>query len=269
MPLISYPQCISNTTEACKNCHQAGLRCTYDAIPQKKGPKGCRAKVISELREKQRQSYIAARAHARNEVFSVSPPISPPLPVSFSARPLSPQLIDTCVEYFFQHLYSTQPILDRDRLQKTIAVMHESPEAFCLISSLCAFMLIQPNLQLPPSVAAPGVCDIAYSFNLGKDLLAETLEARKTCNYVENPTLASVTTSFFLFGCHFCLEKHNTAWFHLGEATTLALFLGMHQEDLYNGRDRIEDILRRRLFWLLFVTERFGCLSSMAQSELY
>jgi len=147
--------------------------------------------------------------------------------------------------------------------------MHDSPEAFCLISSLCAFMLIQPNLQLPPNMAAKGVSDIAYSYNLGKDLLAETLEVRKTCNYVENPTLASVTTSFFLFGCHFCLEKHNTAWFHLREATTLALFLGMHQEDLYNGRDQIEDMLRRRLFWLLFVTERFDILFSVGTLGLY
>lgn len=134
--------------------------------------------------------------------------------------------------------------------------MHESAESFCLIASLCAYMLIQPNLQLPASIAAKADAEVAYSFNMGKDLLAETLEVRKTCNYVENPTLASVTTSFFLFGCHFCLEKHNTAWFHLREATTLALFLGMHQEDLYNGRDGVEDMLRRRLFWLLFVTER-------------
>jgi len=134
--------------------------------------------------------------------------------------------------------------------------MTDSAESFCLVASFCAFMLIQPNLQLPAADAIEGESEIAYSFNLGKGLLAEVLEVRKTCNYVEVPTLASVTTSFFLFGCHFCLEKHNTAWFHLREATTLALFLGMHQEDLYTGRDGVEDMLKRRLFWLLFVTER-------------
>lgn len=32
----------------------AGLACTYNAIPQKKGPKGSRAKVLAEIREHQR-----------------------------------------------------------------------------------------------------------------------------------------------------------------------------------------------------------------------
>jgi hypothetical protein len=67
----------------------------------------------------------------------------------------------------------------------------------------------------------------------------------------------SVITSFFLFGSHFCLDKQNTAWFHLREATTLAQLLGMHMESFYQtSGDIIENARKRRLYWLLFVTER-------------
>lgn len=33
-------KCIGDGTRTCKNCQSAGLTCTYNAIPQKKGPKG-------------------------------------------------------------------------------------------------------------------------------------------------------------------------------------------------------------------------------------
>lgn len=85
----------------------------------------------------------------------------------------------------------------------------------------------------------------------------EALRVRKGYNYVEAPTVWTVITSFFFFGSHFCLDKHNTAWFHLREATTLAQLLGMHEEAHYTAiPDVIERSRRRRLYWLLFVTER-------------
>lgn len=241
---------------SCRNCHQAGLKCTYNAIPQKKGPKGCRAKVISELRENQRKTSLASKT--KDFTYgSNSPPQSLSPPSSRTSDNLSPQLIDSCVDFFFANLYPTQPILDRGRLRHTISIMYESVEAWCLVASLCAYMLIQPNMELPPDTHSEGEHEAGSNLAWGKRLLAETIEVRKGCNYIESPTLNSVTISFFFFGSHFCLEKHNTAWFHLREATTLALFLGMHQEETYLRAEEIDAKLSRRLFWLLFVTERW------------
>ena len=67
---------------------------------------------------------------------------------------------------------------------------------------------------------------------------------------------ALVMTSFFFFGTYFCLDLHGTAWFHLREATTLALSSGMHDESTYKHLNRQERSRRRRMYWLLFVTER-------------
>lgn len=239
-------KCIGDGTRPCKNCTSAGLTCTYNAIPQKKGPKGSRAKVISELRETQRQTQVAG--------YGTSPPHSP----DHLRRTglLSMDIITSCVDYFFANLYPTQPILHRQKVGETIGLMETNVEAYCLVTSLCAYMMIQPNMVIPPD-AFDGLDVVPQSaLQQGQALLQETLRVRKRHDYVESPTIWSVITSFFLFGSYFCLDKHNTAWFHLREATTLAQLIGMHDESTYNTPDLIESSRRRRLYWLLFVTER-------------
>ena len=183
------------------------------------GPKGSRAKVISELRETQRQSQLSTQRQSFN-----SPPGSP----TFARKPalLSRDLIITCVDYFFQHLYPTQPILHRQKVGETIGRMEDDPEAYCLVVSLCGYMLIQPNLELPPSALEALEEKPQSNLHLGRALLAEAIRVRKGFNYVETPSVWSVITSFFFFGSYFCLDLHGTAWFHLREATTLALTLG-------------------------------------------
>lgn len=90
----------------------------------------------------------------------------------------------------------------------------------------------------------------------GNLLMEETLRVRKSYDYLETPTINSLVTSFFLFGCYFGLDLHNKAWFHIREATTLAHILGMQKEETYLEFDAVDAARRRRLYWLLFVTER-------------
>ncbi|KXT08232.1 hypothetical protein AC579_1297 [Pseudocercospora musae] len=242
-------KCIGDGTRPCKNCTSAGLTCTYNAIPQKKGPKGSRAKVISELRETQRQSQLAAKR------FDVdSPPHSPARLRQVGL--LSMKMMTTCVDYFFANLYPTQPILHRQKVGEVIGQMEQNVEAYCLVVSLCAYMMIQPNMVVPPDAFEGLETPPQPSLQLGHALLQEALRVRRGHNYIENPSIWSVITSFFFFGSYFCLDRHNTAWFHLREATTLAQIMGMHDESSYQTSDLVENSRRRRLYWLLFVTER-------------
>ncbi|KAK5676497.1 hypothetical protein LTS10_010798 [Elasticomyces elasticus] len=241
-------KCIGDGTRPCRNCTAAGLTCTFNAIPQKKGPKGSRAKVISELRETQRQTQLVAA-----QMQDLPPQSAPYLPRSGL---VSVEMITLCVDYYFLHLYPTQPILHRVKVGETIGRMETDVEAYCLVMSLCAYMMIQPNLVLPPGAFDGLEVAPQSSYQLGQMLLHETLRVRKCYDYVETPTVWTIITSFFIFGSHFCLDKHNTAWFHLREATTLAQILGMHDESAYRSVDVVESSRRRRLYWLLFVTER-------------
>ena len=86
--------------------------------------------------------------------------------------------------------------------------------------------------------------------------MEESVRMRKAFDYIEGPTVDTIITSFFLFGCCFGLNKHNTGWLHLREATALAQILGMQDENTYLFDDVVETSRKRRLFWLLFVTER-------------
>ena len=95
------------------------------------GPKGSRAKVISELRETQRQSQLEAQRHALE-----SPPASPTYARKHGL--LSMEIITACVDYFFDNLYPTQPILHRQKVGETVAEMDTDVEAYCLVVSLCA-----------------------------------------------------------------------------------------------------------------------------------
>lgn len=137
-----------------------------------------------------------------------------------------------------------------------VADMASSVEAYCLVSSLSAFMLIQSGIELKIGQAVNGPFSSSTNTALSLILLDEALRVRKYYDYVENPTVLSVMTSFFLFGCYYGLNKHNTAWFHLREATASVQILGMDEESYYL-EGYIKDIAsKRRLFWLLFIAER-------------
>ncbi|KAI9742818.1 MAG: hypothetical protein M1818_003547 [Claussenomyces sp. TS43310] len=236
----------------CRNCSSAQLTCTYNAIPQKKGPKGSRAKVISELRETQRQTTLSSKVANRMNGLQ-SPPCSPTLAPTPGL--LTNEMIRECIDFFFANMYPTMPILHKQRLEQQARFADRDVDTYCLLTSLCAFMLIQPGMVIPGD---PLGLDSMPGANLisGGLLLEETLRVRKSYDHLENPSSSSMVTSFFLFGCYFGLDLHNKAWFHLREATTLAHILGMNKEETYLQFDSIESSRRRRLYWLLFVTER-------------
>ncbi|KAB5550911.1 hypothetical protein GE09DRAFT_1174029 [Coniochaeta sp. 2T2.1] len=240
----------------CRNCSASQLSCTYNAIPQKKGPKGSRAKVISELREKQHQTSLTTKV--QNRIAGINSP--PPAP-SLAPTPglLTPELIRESLEFFFANMYSTMPILHRQRLEQQALYVDQSVDTYCLLTSLCAFMMLQPGMQMPNMSNDP------YSYEsmmpgtnivTATLLLEETLRVRKGYDLLESPSLNTLCTSYFLFAYYYGMELHDKAWFYLREATTIAHMIGMSKEETYMNYDGLEGPRRRRLYWLLFVTER-------------
>ena len=149
------------------------------------------------------------------------------------------------------------PILDIDGIRQAAQETPHSSEAYCLISSLSAFMLIQPGIQLRISPTVNGrPTSPSVNSCLGAMIMEESIRVQKSIDYIEHPTTNAVITSFFLFACSFGLNRHNAAWYHLRQATTLAQMMGMQDENSYALGDPPDSARRRRLFWLLFVTER-------------
>lgn len=169
---------------------------------------------------------------------------------------LTLEMIDGCAEFFFAQLFPTMPILQDEQLRQWIADMNCSGEAYCLLASLSSFVLIQPGIEIKIGEGADGSAGPSNNTALGMVLLDEALRVRKAHDYIENPTITTIMTSFFLFACYFGLNKHNTAWSHLREATASAQILGMQEESYYLEGYVEHPSRKRRLFWLLFITER-------------
>lgn len=90
-------------------------------------------------------------------------------------------------------------------------------------------------------------------------LISETIRARRSCNYTGCPSLTTVQTSFFLFSAFFCLGDDNSAWFYLREAITLLQLLRLDEESTYStslADNAVLSVYSRRMFWVLFITER-------------
>lgn len=147
--------------------------------------------------------------------------------------------------------------------------MQQDSFGYCLVVSLCAYMLIQPGMQLSDSLLLRHPSAQTSTLGLAMTLLQDALDTRKSLDGYDNPGIAAVQTSFFLYCCYFNLEKHSTAWAYLRDASTVSLLLNMHQEYSYRNLPLSEANLRRRLYWLLFVTERAYALQTQRPLTLY
>ena len=137
--------------------------------------------------------------------------------------------------------------------------IEHSTEAYCVIVALCAYVMIQANMTLPPDLLPRPEMAQLSNVGVGHVLLEEAVRVRKGFDYLETPTQLSILTSWLFYGCYSGLGRDNTAWSFLREATTQAQLLGLHDEESYKN-DPLDVSRKRVLYWLLFVAER--CFSS-------
>jgi hypothetical protein len=166
---------------------------------------------------------------------------------------LTAEFAKSCVNFFFDNLYSKLPILDRAIIESQVPCLERNPDTYCLFTALSAFMMLQPGMGFPTAEynlqMEPGANIAASAI-----LLEECLRVRKGIDYWENPSLNVLATNYFIFAIHYSQESHPQAWYYLREATTMIQMTGQNSEDKY--LQDLESIRRRRLFWLFFSAER-------------
>lgn len=157
------------------------------------------------------------------------------------------------IEMFFDHLFPIMPVLDRKKYFKSKMLGDEialPPGEHALLTAVSALTIVQ--LSLPGHFVPNDVPTISAG-----TLIEECLRTRHNCNYIENPSLSTVLTSFFLFGYYGNLEKHNQARHFLHEAISFAEAIKLDDEVYLSQLDSRQEQWYRRTFWLLFVTERY------------
>lgn len=182
-------------------------------------------------------------------------PTQHPTPVARTSGLLPPNLIESCLDFYFNNVYPSYPVLHRQRAQEIVLSIELSAEAYCMVAALCAYVMIQSNMSISPNLLPRAEMAQMSNVSIGHMLLEDSARVRKGVDYLESPTHLSVLTSWLYYGCYFGLGRDNTAWSFLREATTLAFLVGLHDEEAYKN-DPLDLSRRRVLYWLLFVADR-------------
>ena len=171
-------------------------------------------------------------------------------------EPLSRDLVEACITEFFDKMYTTVPILHRGWIQQQASEISTSPEAYCVLGALCVYVVVQLRVQTPETSSPMSPTGSKHQANrLGLQLVEDVKRMRNQTDYSDNPTIGTILTSFFLCAGLFSLERHNTAWYFMQEAITFIKMMRLHREESY-GSGGPADFMSRRLFWILFISER-------------
>ena len=168
------------------------------------------------------------------------------------------------VKLFFQHMFPIMPIIPRSVYLDPNLFMNStsmSPEIYCFLCALCATTIIQldASVSTPPPLRPGRATDDVFA--------EECIRERRDYDYM-SPSTLSVMTSFFLFCYHGNHERHERAWYYLQESITFAENLSLDDEEAYLKLDAVEAQWRRRLYWLLFITERAYAVQRRKRTRL-
>ncbi|KAI2680687.1 transcriptional regulator family: Fungal Specific TF [Penicillium roqueforti] len=270
-----------NREQPCGKCQEVFLNCQYTSVPRRKGPKGPTAPVLSSLSSSSNHSSphtssVSFAASDAGHADAVGPPSesnledqwtflpttecpdtrfvgllkSPTFPTAACQR-ISPVLLQAHVDIFLKHLYPIMPVFDAD----TVTVECMSPEAlsprrYAFIVALCA----ATHLQLKLDISEGGTIEeLSLS---GQSLIEQAIQALQEFDPLDEPHTDTLLAFFFLFSAYGNLDKHNHAWHYLSQSISFAHLLNLHQEPSYLAQDPETAELRRRIYWLLFITER-------------
>lgn len=161
----------------------------------------------------------------------------------------SASLMSQCVKQYFKHLYPIMPILHQPSFMQMINQPHDlSTQEKILVLSLCAVTMTH---ACPPSGLS-----LQNKQDLGRDLLRQCLYLRHSFEWIEQASLLTIISSFFICVTYMELKQIRSHHFFLREAIGLAREMNGDVER--TPGDQIELICRRRMLALLFITER-GC----------
>ncbi|CAM1501426.1 Fc.00g105880.m01.CDS01 [Cosmosporella sp. VM-42] len=188
------------------------------------------------------------------------------------------------VQVFFERLYPVFPVVDREWLL-TLLQSDEDEEQplpaglYSFLAALSAAVIVQLNVR---EIGAPdtqtSTCNDCNKEALtiltfqptfsGHFFMTQCLQARQQQDFIEDPDEWTILTSFFLFAYHGNLDQSRSAWYYLREAIGFIQVLRLDEPDVYADLDSETSQRRRRLFWLLFITERAYAIQHRTRAVL-
>lgn len=222
----------------CDGCTASGIECTFTSQQATRGPKGLREKTIEKISQKKQvatRSPTSSSGHSETESAS--------------------QVTDI-LDIYAGRLYPLWPIVDAAELRDSLISGSVLPGS--------------SSQRLADAVALATVAQL----KLVTDWTGDAQSCRRKDNSGDgdavftNP-LDDLRISFFLHVYYENLEGGGTnALLYLREAITHAQILRLEHEATYATLSEPEQQLYRRVFWLLFVTERYESFHPYSHDQI-
>lgn len=265
----------------CARCVGAGFTCTAVRQHKKSGPRSLRQSKAKILKQQQQQPQYRLTQLSPLDSWdssiwptesqsSSSPTTSFDLPVDGQsyytnpALPLPPwdihrieiPVLRAVLFLYSEKLYGIWPLVRVDDLLFRLETESSDPELYALATALCGATLSYLNGDYD-------IYDMAPESLVAETFVAECRRVRATFDYMDPVGLNTILTSYFLH-MHYGRQALRTqmAAFYIREAITFAQLLGLHNESTYTypSRTTREQAVMRRLYFLLFMTERYLCI---------
>jgi hypothetical protein len=169
-----------------------------------------------------------------------------------SSAPLPSRVFLPFMNIFFDQLFPIMPVLDRHMYLDSDLLEGDAPLSsgdYSMLAAVSALTVVQ--LNLPTSFVQQDLVSLSPEL-----LVDECLRERRRYDYIEEPDVSTVLTSFFLFGYYGNVERHNKARHYLHEAISFAESIGLDNEVYLSQLPPLQGQRYRIVFWLLFITER-------------
>ncbi|OBT74390.1 hypothetical protein VF21_06843 [Pseudogymnoascus sp. 05NY08] len=239
----------------CKSCISARIECAFTERRGNRGPKALRPKTLISIAQTQRKDYSSvddgcsfADEHLQSRMdapASPGPSIEPSIPPEVPLKtPSSSLIVQLCV--YRLRLYPIWPIVAVEEIMGSLQGDVQDMETYALANAIGAATIAQLKLDKTGISTATG------------SSMAE--ECQRTKLMGKNGQSANLNILRIAFFLHIYYENQDQggvkSLLFLREAITIAQIMGLHRESSYLSLPPSEQQLRRRILWLLFVTER-------------
>ncbi|KAF1950113.1 RING-3 protein [Byssothecium circinans] len=268
--------------QPCSRCSAANWECTYLKTHGKSGPKGPRRTTetaIRRLQERSRSELQHGTGSESDTSLDDGSPSTIDFPLLDTLPPTSggslnglswpdmfnpmfpcvreePQRVATAsISYYLEIYqargYSIWPVVDTEMLLARLLTHPDDMEAYGLATAICAAAISQFQIDAEPGSPVEG------HFRVSSALFeSEAKTARKMSDHMENITIWSLLSTFFLHVYSADTGRMSASTVLLGEAITKAHIIGLHKPGYYLGMDEGQRQHHLRVYWLLFITER-------------
>lgn len=225
-------------TSPCRGCVASGIPCTFKKLQATRGPRSLRAKTIEKIAATQ----VAAGddGYNNNLPFPTLDEVQVPDEAQFNfAESVNKASEDdsslqNALEIYRQRLFPIWPIVNVDVLQDGLASGATQARLLARVIRLATIAQLRLKSLSPEEVPRISLED-----------------------YDDELTLNGLRVAFFL---HIYHENQNPgggkSLLYLRQAITISQVMRLERESSYSELSEGEQQMRRRIVWLLFVTER-------------